>query len=108
MSLERIGIPEGGGTTDRNTRCPGAYLSVDREGFRELARHGHPWASGIEDLPAEGRGSARTFCAGDVSIVVRHHGSYAMGLCSRCSDMEANQRKDLRDRQMRQQQTVRR
>jgi hypothetical protein len=47
---------------------------------------------------------ARTFCSNDVETVTRHHGTYAMGLCARCSEMEANQRRDMREHAQRQQQ----
>lgn len=109
MSLGRIGIPDGSApTVGRNMNCPGALLRVDRESFRELAAHGHPWASKADDLPPFGRGDARTFCRFEVAIIKREHGVYAMGLCSKCSEMESNQRKDFAERGKRQREEERR
>lgn len=96
----RIGIPDGTTTkAPRLSRCPGAALVVDRAEYHTLQRDGLVWSSGSKDLPLEGKGTARTFCAADVETVTHHLGSYQTGLCRGCSEMEANQRRDLRERQ---------
>ncbi len=96
----RIGIPDGTAPTiPRNSRCPGAALIVDRAEFHTLQRDGLVWSSGAKDLPAEGKGTARTFCTDDVEVCANPLGSYQAGLCRRCGQMETNQRRDLRERQ---------
>ena len=95
----RIGIPDGTApTTPRNSRCPGAYLLVDRAEYFTLQRDGLVWSTGQADIPHEGKAAARTFCGGEVEAIVRPHGTYQTGLCSRCNGMEINQRRDLRER----------
>lgn len=91
----RIGIPDGS-PGQRNMNCPGAYLVLTREARRELEQLGVPFASSGDDIPAEGRGYARVFCRNEVQTVKRPHGTYAMGLCSHCHELELNQRKQLK------------
>jgi hypothetical protein len=91
----RIGIPDGSPGT-RNMNCPGAYMVLTLEQFRELEQLGVHFASDGTDIPAEGKGYARVFCCAEVQTVKRPHGTYAMGLCSHCSELERNQRRQLK------------
>lgn len=96
MSTERIGLPDGT-RHPRLTRCSGALLVVSAEEYRVLGNNGLSWASG-NDIPPEGKHPARVWCDRDEASLERNGCVYSYGLCNGCSEMEANQRRDLRER----------
>lgn len=96
MSAERIGLPDGTRHA-RLTRCSGALLVVSAEEYRVLGNNGLTWAAG-NDIPPEGKHSARVWCDRDEASLERNGVTYRYGLCGGCADMEANQRRDLRER----------
>lgn len=96
MSVERIGLPDGT-RHPRLTRCSGALLVVSAEEYRVLGNNGLKWAAG-NDVPAEGKASARVWCDRDEASLERNGCLYTYGLCGACAELEANQRRDLRDR----------
>ena len=93
---ERIGIPTGA-PSPRTHRCSGAALVVSRAEYRELDKHGQPWATSVDALPAEGKGTARTFCAQEEASTFNERSgvTYYYGLCASCSRLEGDQRRHL-------------
>lgn len=71
---------------------------VDAEGYRELARIGQIWATKVEDVEPHGRFSARVYCREETEVRWFRGSAVVYGLCKSCSDAEANQRRDMRDK----------
>jgi hypothetical protein len=77
--------------------CPGARVYVTREDVRAMIQGGEEFQREGTDVPPEGRGHARLRCGRPVESKVGVAGNVVYyGLCSSCSKVEENNRKELR------------
>lgn len=82
-----IGIPDGK-PAPRPRHCSGASLLVDRVTYRALERDGVRWETRSDDIPAEGKASARVACDGQELTLTRGTQTYTYALCRECMVLE--------------------
>ncbi len=83
-----IGIPDGN-PAPRPRHCAGAALLVDRATYRELERGGVRWETRSNELPDDGKATARVSCDGQERTLQRGTTTYTYAVCSECMALEA-------------------
>lgn len=91
-------IAKGGAMRPSHETCPGALLVVTREEYDEMRRGGEVFVTKRDDVPVEGRASARLFCKGTVLREEKMGVMYYAALCSSCTEAEKLMRERARRR----------
>jgi hypothetical protein len=71
---------------------------VTREEYDEMRRGGEVFVTKRDDVPTDGRGSARLFCKGTVLREERMGIQYFYALCASCTEAEKLMREKARKR----------
>lgn len=91
----------GGAARPSHETCPGALLPISRYDYDQLVAAGEVFATPRREMPAEGKAAARIRCSNQVMRKASSigGGDVVYGLCSSCSGLEADLRRQLRERQ---------
>jgi hypothetical protein len=89
-----IGIPDGT-WTPRPRFCSGASMLVDHATYRALERDGVRWATRSDEIPVDGKGTARVACNGQELTLERGSTVYTYALCKQCMVLESEFRAAL-------------
>ena len=81
--------------------CPGGLVRVMRHDLAQLKAGGEVFQTSAQAIPADGYGSARVACRNQVEPLADPISGSATyyGLCRSCSQLEADNRAMLRERQ---------
>ncbi len=85
--IRGIGIPDGN-PAPRPRHCSGATMLVDHAAYRALERTGVRWETRSEDIPADGKVTARVSCNGEEVSMQRGTATYTYALCRACMQLE--------------------